>query len=134
MATATRPRFADLPLFFAAEATPFFRSHSTALGMSPPSATSAFLQSIIGAFVMSRSFLTSAAGTLGADAGDGGGDVEKSARGSAEPAQAIPRAEENEEGEAEAAARGAARASPPRAACWAVSAKADRNAEGECMV
>ena len=65
MAMPTRPSLASLPAFFAAAATPCFRSQSKARSMSPltPSAVSAFLHSPIGAPDDSRSDLISARST-----------------------------------------------------------------------
>ena len=54
----TRPIAAILPAFFAALARPFSLRSSTALSISPSVSTSAFLQSIIPAPVISRSSFT----------------------------------------------------------------------------
>src|SRR5882724_5659211 len=58
---AMTPSFASRPAFLAAVATPFLRRMSTAAGKSPFASTSAFLQSIKPALVISRSLPTAAA-------------------------------------------------------------------------
>src|SRR5512144_1407234 len=57
-ATPMRPSQAILPDRFAAADSPFLRSQSTAASRSPFVSISAFLQSIIPAFVLSRSAFT----------------------------------------------------------------------------
>ncbi len=61
MYATTAPSAAIRPAFLAACASPFSRSQSMALSMSPSDSTSAFLQSIMPALVRSRSSLTRAA-------------------------------------------------------------------------
>src|SRR5437016_5650771 len=58
---AMTPSLASRPAFLAAVATPFLRRMSTAAGKSPFASTSAFLQSIKPALVISRSFPTAVA-------------------------------------------------------------------------
>ena len=63
-AILTRPSAAVLPAFFAAFARPFSLRYSIALSMSASTSTSAFLQSIMPAPVLSRSSFTIAAVTF----------------------------------------------------------------------
>lgn len=63
-AKATRPWLAVRPADFIAAALPFFLSQSTALVTSLSLAKRAFLHSIMGAPVLSRSCLTRLAGTV----------------------------------------------------------------------
>lgn len=58
---ATAPSLVSRPAFLAALARPFLRRTSTAASMSPSASTRAFLHSIIGESVISRSCLTIAA-------------------------------------------------------------------------
>mmetsp|Transcript_2275 Transcript_2275/g.5688 ORF Transcript_2275/g.5688 Transcript_2275/m.5688 type:complete len:252 (-) Transcript_2275:5-760(-) len=58
------PSLAARPAFLSAEARPFWRSISVALSMSPSCSSSAFLQSIIPAPVMSRRVFTVLASTV----------------------------------------------------------------------
>src|SRR5580700_964877 len=58
MYEATTPSLTDRLAFLDALAMPFFRRISSAFSRSPPASTKAFLQSIIPAFVFSRSCLT----------------------------------------------------------------------------
>src|SRR6516225_1052784 len=58
---AMAPSRASLPTLVVAVAAPFLRRISTALPRSPLASTSAFLQSIMPAVVMSRNFATAAA-------------------------------------------------------------------------
>src|SRR3984893_10026139 len=67
MYEATIPSFAEREAFFEALAIPFFRNRSSAFSWSPSVSTSAFLQCIMPALVVSRSCLTSAGFTSAID-------------------------------------------------------------------
>src|ERR1700677_1938539 len=69
------PSLASRPAFLACWASPFLRRMAMAASTLPLASTRAFLQSIIPAFVISRSFLTSSGEMLLSPSGEEGAVV-----------------------------------------------------------